>query len=135
MNSLLSEEIKKYNLLNNSLEKNNTKQIYEKVIIKNIEKPNFHDEEYSINMNIFNPMKNSPPNYWNYRLLNRINSLNSLNNLYKFNDPNDIKDPNNSNDINDINDTNDINDSNNINDTNDINDTNGINDSNRFNGN
>jgi hypothetical protein len=93
MNSLLSEEIKKYNL--NNLDKNLQKENFEKIIIKNIEKNisynkednnfinkegnNFINKEYSINMNIFNPMKNSPPNYWNDRLLNRINNLNNFN--------------------------------------------------------
>jgi len=101
MNSLLSEEIRKYNL--NNLDKNLQKENFEKIIIKNIEKNisynkegnnfinkegnnfinkegnNFINKEYSINMNIFNPMKNSPPNYWNDRLLNRINNLNNFN--------------------------------------------------------
>lgn len=81
MNSLLSEEIKKYNSSN--LDKNIEKEISEKIIIKNIEKNieynNFINKEYSINMNIFNPMKNSPPNYWNNRLISRINKLNNFN--------------------------------------------------------
>ena len=97
MNSLLSEEIKKYNSSN--LDKNIEKENFEKIIIKNIEKNieyntfinkeynnfinkeynNFINKEYSINMNIFNPMKNSPPNYWNNRLISRINKLNNFN--------------------------------------------------------
>lgn len=88
MNSLLSEEIKKYNL--NNLDKKLQKQNFEKIIIDNIEKTilnnkqsnNFINKEYSINMNIFNPMKNSPPNYWNTRLLSRINNLNNFNQDY-----------------------------------------------------
>ena len=85
MNSLLSEELKKYNT--NNLDKNIEKQNFEKILIKNIENKNlnnkevsdFINKEYSVNMNIFNPMKNSPPNYWNDRLLSRINSLNNFN--------------------------------------------------------
>jgi hypothetical protein len=96
MYSLLTEEIKNYNLENNNLiknkEKNNFQKIvinikdqndFEKKVISNIKKisslNSLLDEEYSINMNSFNPMKNSPPNNWNYRLLSRINSLNDLN--------------------------------------------------------
>lgn len=96
MYSLLTEEIKNYNLENNNLikikEKTNFQKIvinindendFEKKIINNIKKKSYSNyllnEEYSINMNIFNPMKNSPPNNWNCRLLSRINSLNDLN--------------------------------------------------------
>ena len=96
MYSLLTEEIKNYNLENNNLNKNKEKVNYqkkvitikhendfEKKIISNIKKNSslnsLLNEEYSINMNIFNPMKNSPPNNWNCRLLSRINSLNDLN--------------------------------------------------------
>ena len=101
MYSLLTQEIKKYNLENNNLINNNLKKNkeltnfqkisinvchvndVEKKIINNINnnQTNFLNKEYSINMNIFNPMKNSPPNNWNCRLLSRINSLNSLNDL------------------------------------------------------
>ena len=77
MNSLLSEEIKKYN--SNNLDKNIEKNNFEKIIIKNIENNSYINKEYSINMNIFNPMKNSPPNYWNNRLIYRINKLNNFN--------------------------------------------------------
>ena len=37
--------------------------------------------ENSLNMHIFNPLKNSPPSLWQFRLLNRINSLNDLENI------------------------------------------------------
>ena len=96
MYSLLTEEIKNYNLENNNSIKNkeevNFQKIvinikhendFEKKVISNIKKNSSLNsllhEEYSINMNIFNPMKNSPPNNWNCRLLSRINSLNDLN--------------------------------------------------------
>jgi hypothetical protein len=96
MYSLLTEEIKNYNLENNNLIKNkektnfqkntiniNDENDFEKKVISNIKKnsslKSLLNEEYSINIHIFNPMKNSPPNNWNYRLLSRINSLNDLN--------------------------------------------------------
>ena len=96
MYSLLTEEIKKYNLENNNLIKNKENNNFQKIIINLHDKNEFEkklvtnikknsslnylfNEEYSINMNIFNPMKNSPPNNWNCRLLSRINSLNDIN--------------------------------------------------------
>ena len=96
MYSLLTEEIKNYNLENNNLNKNKEKNNFQKIIVnikhendfekkimnnvkKNSSFNSLLNEEYSVNMNIFNPMKNSPPNNWNCRLLSRINSLNDLN--------------------------------------------------------
>lgn len=39
------------------------------------------DIEYSLNIHIFNPSKNSPPSSWQLRLKNRINSLNHIQEL------------------------------------------------------
>ena len=91
MHSLLTEEIKKYNKNKNNLEKNNENIFFEKIFINIKEEENklekniidnmkINNKEYIINMNSFNPMKNSPPNNWNCRLLSRINSLNNLKN-------------------------------------------------------
>lgn len=81
MHSLLSKEIKNYN----NLGKNKESYIYEKSIIldnKIPESSTIHNDanknEKSLNIHIFNPLKNSPPNEWQFRLLGRINSLNDM---------------------------------------------------------
>tara|TARA_B100001175_G_scaffold314433_1_gene323763 strand:+ start:1314 stop:1592 length:279 start_codon:yes stop_codon:yes gene_type:complete len=90
MHSLLTEELNNYN----NLGKNNKEKMinidHKKMInIDNKNKYNLENfladknqkNENSLNMHIFNPLKNSPPNSWHYRLLNRINSLNNLQNI------------------------------------------------------
>tara|TARA_B100000989_G_scaffold296308_1_gene279277 strand:+ start:1294 stop:1587 length:294 start_codon:yes stop_codon:yes gene_type:complete len=95
MYSLLTEEIKKFNLdldknsikktinNNNNNNNNNNKEIIEnnKTIKKlfNENSINILNEERSLNTNFFNPLKNSPPNNWQVRLFNRINLLNDFN--------------------------------------------------------
>ena len=99
MYSLLTEELKKYTENNtlpkiNTLPKNNANN--SKIIIKvdsndndnkfininyNIDKSQVNDDpidECRLNINIFNPGKNSPPNEWQFRLLKRINSINNI---------------------------------------------------------
>lgn len=45
------------------------------------EKQKKEDIEYSLNIHIFNPSKNSPPNSWEIRLKNRIDSFNNIHEL------------------------------------------------------
>ena len=77
MYSLLTEELK-YNINNNI---NNNNEI--KLINKEFKNTSTKDilsnkKEYSVNVNNFNPGKNSPPNEWQFRLIKRINSYNTL---------------------------------------------------------
>ena len=76
MTSLLTMELNNYNI-SNKLNKNiNTKKNEITENIENYFKKNKNmTNEYSINVNIFNPTKNSPPNEWQFRLIKRINSL------------------------------------------------------------
>ena len=83
MYSLLTEELNNYN----NLGKNEKNTIDKKTDLINdkIEKKMINSEynkneksENSLNIHIFNPLKNSPPSNWQFRLLNRINSLNDL---------------------------------------------------------
>jgi hypothetical protein len=75
MYSLLTEELKNNNidinnndikLINKELDNTSTKDIL------------INKKEYSVNVNNFNPGKNSPPNEWQFRLIKRINSYNTL---------------------------------------------------------
>tara|TARA_B100000902_G_scaffold383948_1_gene423480 strand:+ start:1279 stop:1584 length:306 start_codon:yes stop_codon:yes gene_type:complete len=99
MHSLLTEELNNYNNLgkNNKEKMISTETYINKKMINidhkkmiNIDNKNNLENfladknqknENSLNMHIFNPLKNSPPNSWHYRLLNRINSLNNLQNI------------------------------------------------------
>ena len=88
MTSLLTEELKNYqtstlgkktiikiNNINNDILNNDNQE--EGIINKN----NFTSkniDEYRINVNIFNPGKQSPPNIWHNRLMNRLNTLNNI---------------------------------------------------------
>lgn len=84
MCSLLREELNNYNnnLGKNSIDKN-TNLINDKIEKKLINSEYIKNEksENSLNIHIFNPLKNSPPSNWQFRLLNRINSLNDLENI------------------------------------------------------
>jgi len=76
MYSLLTEELK-----NNNIDINNNNDI--KLINKELDNTSIKDilinkKEYSVNVNNFNPGKNSPPNEWQFRLIKRINSYNTL---------------------------------------------------------
>jgi len=76
MYSLLTEELK-----NNNIDINNNNDI--KLINKELDNTSTKDilinkKEYSVNVNNFNPGKNSPPNDWQFRLIKRINSYNTL---------------------------------------------------------
>jgi hypothetical protein len=76
MYSLLTEELK-----NNNIDINNNNDI--KLINKELDNTSTKDilinkKEYSVNVNNFNPGKNSPPNEWQFRLIKRINSYNTL---------------------------------------------------------
>ena len=93
MHSLLTEELNNYNNLGkNNKEKMISTETYINKKMINIDNKNKYNlenfladknqkNENSLNMHIFNPLKNSPPNSWHYRLLNRINSLNNLQNI------------------------------------------------------
>ena len=75
MYSLLTEELK------NNIDINNNIDI--KLINKELDNTSTKDilinkKEYSVNVNNFNPGKNSPPNEWQFRLIKRINSYNTL---------------------------------------------------------
>ena len=84
MSSLLSEEIKKYNNSNNlksnnyTCNTNNTTTIHKCSSLTNIENNYLTTNEYCLNKHFFNPMKNSPPNDWQCRLMKRITSLNFI---------------------------------------------------------
>jgi hypothetical protein len=83
MNSLLREELNNYNNLGkNSIDKK-INLINDKIEKKLINSEYIKNEksENSLNIHIFNPLKNSPPSNWQFRLLNRINSLNDLENI------------------------------------------------------
>ena len=83
MNSLLREELNNYSHLGkNSIDKK-TNLINDKIEKKLINSEYIKNEksENSLNIHIFNPLKNSPPSNWQFRLLNRINSLNDLENI------------------------------------------------------
>jgi hypothetical protein len=87
MCSLLREELNNYNnnLGKNSIDKK-TNLINDKIEKKLINSEYIKNEkneksENSLNIHIFNPLKNSPPSNWQFRLLNRINSLNDLENI------------------------------------------------------
>ena len=113
MYSLLTKEINNYNLGKNK-ETNNNERIY--IIYNEIEKKIVNSEynhyetpipikkieksENSLNIHIFNPLKNSPPSNWQFRLLNRINSLNDLQNIKSLND---LENVNSLNDLENIN--------------------------------
>lgn len=78
MYSLLTEELKNNN---NNIDINNNNDI--KLINKELDNTSTKDilinkKEYSVNVNNFNPGKNSPPNEWQFRLIKRINSYNTL---------------------------------------------------------
>lgn len=75
MLSVINEDIRQEYKGNNNKEKYinenfNLKEILNKEVI-----------EYSLNIHIFNPSKNSPPNSWHLRLKNRINSFNNIQEL------------------------------------------------------
>lgn len=81
MYSLLTEELNNYN----NLGKNKKIHIIKNNNIDNNVDNKLVNSEYknkkienSLNIHIFNPLKNSPPSIWQFRLLNRINSLNDL---------------------------------------------------------
>ena len=82
MYSLLTEELKNNININNNI--NNNNNINEiKLINKEFKNTSTKDKlsnkkEYSVNVNNFNPGKNSPPNDWQFRLIKRINSYNTL---------------------------------------------------------
>ena len=82
MYSLLTEELKNNININNNI--NNNNNINEiKLINKEFKNTSTKDKlsnkkEYSVNVNNFNPGKNSPPNEWQFRLIKRINSYNTL---------------------------------------------------------
>jgi GTPase involved in cell partitioning and DNA repair len=97
MYSLLTEELNNYNNLgknkkihiikNNNIDNNSDNNIDNNVdnnSDNNIDNKLVNSEyknkkiENSLNIHIFNPLKNSPPSIWQFRLLNRINSLNDL---------------------------------------------------------
>jgi|TARA_Y100000389_G_scaffold157416_1_gene158527 hypothetical protein len=86
MISLLTQELNNYDYDNHN--QINIKKIsnnpFEKKIEKNVENKfktkSISIKECSLNINSFNPTKNSPPNEWQFRLIKRINSLNSLDN-------------------------------------------------------
>ena len=82
MYSLLTEELNNNNNNNN----NNEIKLINKEFKNNSTKYMFNNKkEYNINVNNFNPRKNSPPNEWQSRLIKRINSYNLLqesNDLY-----------------------------------------------------
>tara|TARA_B110001452_G_scaffold267529_1_gene277872 strand:+ start:2219 stop:2551 length:333 start_codon:yes stop_codon:yes gene_type:complete len=98
MVSLLTEELNMYdfsNITNNkiiskNINNNNIKCKYDntkndeikttinKTTNKAININKAINNEYSLNIHIFNPAKNSPPNYWQYRLENRIKYLNNI---------------------------------------------------------
>lgn len=78
MYSLLTEELK-----NNNIDINNNNNNDIKLINKELDNTSTKDilinkKEYSVNVNNFNPGKNSPPNEWQFRLIKRINSYNTL---------------------------------------------------------
>lgn len=86
MYSLLTEELNNYNNLGKN--KKNTIDKKTDLINDKMEKKLINSEynknqksENSLNIHIFNPLKNSPPSNWQFRLLNRINSLNDLENI------------------------------------------------------
>lgn len=84
MYSLLTEELNKYDSLakNNIIEKKTI--IIDNKITTNIEEPSNNENkknEICLNIHNFNPLKNSPPSLWQFRLLNRINSLKDLENI------------------------------------------------------
>ena len=89
MYSLLTEELKNNNNIINNNNINNNNEI--KLINKEFKNTSTKDilsnkKEYSVNVNNFNPGKNSPPNEWQFRLIKRINSYNTLqenNKLYE----------------------------------------------------
>ena len=77
MYSLLTEEL----INNNNNNNNNNNEI--KLINKEFKNTSTKEilsnkKEYNINVNNFNPGKNSPPNDWQFRLIKRINSYNTL---------------------------------------------------------
>lgn len=78
MHSLLTEELKRYDIDNKNISENSNKYInkIEKVVSDKFNKSIDNYTEYGLNSHKFNPTKNSPPNEWQYRLLKRINSLN-----------------------------------------------------------
>jgi len=89
MYSLLTEELNNsdynQNLYNNKYQIN--KQLINKEIDINSSKNNNNNsQEYSINVNTFNPGKNSPPNEWQFRLIKRINSYNLIDQSNKKNE-------------------------------------------------
>tara|TARA_Y100000816_G_C25806123_1_gene422062 strand:- start:361 stop:639 length:279 start_codon:yes stop_codon:yes gene_type:complete len=87
MYSLLTEELNNYNNLgknkkihiikNNNIDNNSDNNIDNKLVNSEYKNKNKKIEN-SLNIHIFNPLKNSPPSIWQFRLLNRINSLNDL---------------------------------------------------------
>ena len=86
MHSLLTEELNNYNNLgkNKDIHINKQTNIINNKIEKKIVKYEYDKNEKtenSLNIHIFNPLKNSPPSIWQFRLLNRINSLNDLENI------------------------------------------------------
>ena len=77
MSSLLSQEIEKYNNSNNNNSNNNNSNIIHKCnSLKNIANDYLTINECCLNKHFFNPMKNSPPNDWQSRLMKRITNLN-----------------------------------------------------------
>ena len=89
MYSLLTEELNNNNTNLDRINKNifiNKKTIIidntsEQHLLQPINGNKKEKNENSLNMHIFNPLKNSPPSIWQFRLLTRINSLNDLENF------------------------------------------------------
>lgn len=73
MYSLLTEELK-----NNNIDNNDIKLINKELDNTSTKEILINKKEYSVNVNNFNPGKNSPPNEWQFRLIKRINSYNTL---------------------------------------------------------
>jgi hypothetical protein len=77
MYSLLTEELINNN--NNIINNNNEIKLINKEFKNTSTKDKLSNKkEYSVNVNNFNPGKNSPPNEWQFRLIKRINSYNTL---------------------------------------------------------
>tara|TARA_Y100000389_G_C17383476_1_gene475667 strand:+ start:206 stop:457 length:252 start_codon:yes stop_codon:yes gene_type:complete len=80
MYSLLTQELTNLNYNKNKQLMN--KQLINKEVDIDSNKNIFNNnQEYSINVNNFNPEKNSPPSEWQFRLIKRINSYNLVENL------------------------------------------------------
>ena len=76
MYSLLTEELKNNININNNI--NEIKLINKEFKNTSAKDKLSNKKEYSVNVNNFNPGKNSPPNEWQFRLIKRINSYNTL---------------------------------------------------------